>query len=529
MGFAKIARPWSRAPSSGSLSGAAERLGARQTMSDKDPNLSKSDLSGNETISSEKASAESSSQPAVVPAPQESAPRSDATEGNNSFEMPSTPGAEGGCTNELGGDRNINDSEMQDKANAMPFLSAESALKHEGTAEITETKDKKIVAKSQALVTSDLECALCYNLLFEPTTTTCGHSFCRCCLQRALEHQIKCPICRACLPHPTGPLPISADLNRILQQVFPEETEERRQETEEDRQAELASRQSSNELHTIPCFILGAILPHQRLQLHIFEPRYRLMTQRCLQGNRRFGIVPQLNRYECAHFGTEMKIVDCEELPGGRYYLEVVGVRVFHIVQSWVTDDYLTSRVEFVNPDLQLDEANLSQDVVSERDNVLQLYDRWQVALSRAGFDRSSDRMLNAYRDLGPQPASTRPGELALWIAALLNPVQPLPQLGPDIRCSILAAQTSQIRLAVVRSALEVSIAKLEPTLFKTIVRSIIIRARFVTRYAVRYSWVFILGIIAQRVLGELSFFSRFASTTGTTDQPALDTSTVAL
>lgn len=43
---------------------------------------------------------------------------------------------------------------------------------------------------------SDLECPLCLKLLWEPVTTPCGHTFCRPCFLRAIDHGAKCPNCR---------------------------------------------------------------------------------------------------------------------------------------------------------------------------------------------------------------------------------------------------------------------------------------------------------------------------------------------
>ena len=34
---------------------------------------------------------------------------------------------------------------------------------------------------------------------------------------------------------------------------------------------------------------------------------------------------------------------------GARYYMEVVGVRVFRVKDSWMTDEYLTCKVEWVD------------------------------------------------------------------------------------------------------------------------------------------------------------------------------------
>lgn len=45
----------------------------------------------------------------------------------------------------------------------------------------------------------DFECKLCYSLLFQPITTICGHTFCRECLERCLDHRVECPCCRTAL------------------------------------------------------------------------------------------------------------------------------------------------------------------------------------------------------------------------------------------------------------------------------------------------------------------------------------------
>lgn len=44
---------------------------------------------------------------------------------------------------------------------------------------------------------SELECKLCFNLMYDPITTPCGHSLCRSCLRRCLDHRFECPCCRA--------------------------------------------------------------------------------------------------------------------------------------------------------------------------------------------------------------------------------------------------------------------------------------------------------------------------------------------
>ena len=49
---------------------------------------------------------------------------------------------------------------------------------------------------------SDLTCAVCLLVLFQPVQTACNHLFCRRCLKTALAAQSKCPTCRS--PHPAS-------------------------------------------------------------------------------------------------------------------------------------------------------------------------------------------------------------------------------------------------------------------------------------------------------------------------------------
>ncbi|MCJ8734578.1 hypothetical protein PDJAM_G00237050 [Pangasius djambal] len=54
---------------------------------------------------------------------------------------------------------------------------------------------------------SDFECSLCMRLFYDPVTTPCGHSFCKNCLQRSLDHSPQCPLCKESLrlSSPNGP------------------------------------------------------------------------------------------------------------------------------------------------------------------------------------------------------------------------------------------------------------------------------------------------------------------------------------
>ncbi len=50
---------------------------------------------------------------------------------------------------------------------------------------------------TKAVDPSDYECPLCMRTLWKPTTTPCGHTFCKTCLDRVLDHKTTCPMCKS--------------------------------------------------------------------------------------------------------------------------------------------------------------------------------------------------------------------------------------------------------------------------------------------------------------------------------------------
>lgn len=98
---------------------------------------------------------------------------------------------------------------------------------------------------------------------------------------------------------------------------------------------------------SIPLFPLELVLyPHQRLQLHIFEERYKEMTARCLQREEPFGVV----------FVSEGKMADVGSMAwirrvlarfeDGRMDIQVEGGDRFRVLQLYYQESYITADVE---------------------------------------------------------------------------------------------------------------------------------------------------------------------------------------
>jgi Lon protease-like protein len=92
-------------------------------------------------------------------------------------------------------------------------------------------------------------------------------------------------------------------------------------------------------------FPLGSVLfPYALLPLHVFEDRYRALTEACLAGNGEFGVVLIERGSEVGGgdtrftFGTVAKILEAGRLPDGRYIVAAVGTRRLR-VRRWLSEE----------------------------------------------------------------------------------------------------------------------------------------------------------------------------------------------
>jgi len=84
----------------------------------------------------------------------------------------------------------------------------------------------------------------------------------------------------------------------------------------------------------LPLFPLKLVVfPGEKLNLHIFEPRYRELINECEQEGITFGIVPYLDG-KIADVGTEIELVEISNrYDDGKMDIKTVGKRIFKIDQ----------------------------------------------------------------------------------------------------------------------------------------------------------------------------------------------------
>lgn len=99
----------------------------------------------------------------------------------------------------------------------------------------------------------------------------------------------------------------------------------------------------------LPLFPLNLVaFPEERLNLHIFEPRYRALVSDCMDGDRRFGIPAYVKtRIE---YGTEMEILEIFKVyEDGRMDIKTIGHKVFKVndfTNPWPQKLYAGGHVE---------------------------------------------------------------------------------------------------------------------------------------------------------------------------------------
>lgn len=280
----------------------------------------------------------------------------------------------------------------------------------------------------------DFECSICVELLYEPYTGPCGHSFCRRCAGEARCRDPRCPTCRASWRDGPANLPVSSTLATAIQRIAPAEYTARA--------AEAQPFKPVTE-RTLGVFQLYHVLPQQRLQLHVFEPRYRQLVARALQREpRTFAMADPGAQVFC-----EVEIVNNEQSRDGRYHIEVVATRRLRAVRDWVDNTGL--RVAVV--------SELTDDAVLPQHGFSLLASA--AALTAASMELIREtRQKNGRLDdgtmevLGAEPPAAAEA-LGLWAAALVNELPPLRAVR-DIRLFVLRETDSLQRMHVVQAVI---------------------------------------------------------------------------
>lgn len=299
-------------------------------------------------------------------------------------------------------------------------------------------------------------CVICCKLLFQPVTTSCGHTFCRQCLCRAIEFTDTCPMCRTAMHiDSVADTSVNMSMQDAIESTYPELYAERRRETLRDSIDHIRS------MRRLPVFPLDIVcFPSQKFPMHIFEHRYRLMLKRVMRGSRKFGIVH--TAFDAANsdadnndsvrihtvgdlckIGCVVEIMKTHILQDGRSLISLKALERFEIQSYSLLDEYIIADARIIHDDDASDHSSSSSSLQTTSSGDAPANDRAQyndtkhLSLSQLESRARSlvqnlvaradelpiiQRALQRAGQVPPQipPASKGPEALSLWIASLL-------------------------------------------------------------------------------------------------------------
>lgn len=236
--------------------------------------------------------------------------------------------------------------------------------------ELAQQADEDLLVQLLDTAQKEVDCQVCYSIMLDPVTTACGHTLCRKCLARTLDHSTHCPVCRRVVITPPSlfKYPSNKALVNLLEGLVPELIAAR---------AEAAAADDAIALPDLdtPLFVCTLGFPGCPTFLRVFEPRYRLMIRRAMEGNRQFGMVTynrhgvaqgELGNTQFLAYGVMLRIENLQMLADGQSIVETRGLYRFRVKQHGVLDGYTVGRVERVEDVSLQEEERLEAEDVSQ-------------------------------------------------------------------------------------------------------------------------------------------------------------------
>jgi ATP-dependent Lon protease len=128
-------------------------------------------------------------------------------------------------------------------------------------------------------------------------------------------------------------------------------------------------------MKTIPIFPLNLVVfPDSKYPLHIFEERYKILIQKCLQENSGFGIVASIDK-KISDVGVYVKVTEIlKTYINGELDIVVTGIERFLInSNSLHPDGYYLADVEKYNDDHSTVDPKLNDTLQNEFEEIVEL------------------------------------------------------------------------------------------------------------------------------------------------------------
>lgn len=295
---------------------------------------------------------------------------------------------------------------------------------------------------AELLDSGDMECSLCMRLFYEPVATPCGHTFCLKCLERCLDHNSNCPLCKENLSEYLATRGYNKTLlmEEVLQRYLGDELAERKKIHEEE------LKELSNLNQEVPIFVCTMAFPTIPCPLHVFEPRYRLMIRRSMEtGTKQFGMCIADDLKGFADHGCMLEVRDVKFFPDGRSVVDTIGVSRFKVLSHGQRDGYNTAKIEYLE-DKKVEGEELTE-LLKLHNSVYDQANNWFTSLK----DNMKSQILSHFGHLpsrDPDPQASPSGPAWCWWLLAVLPLENRAQL------TILSMTSLKDRLIAIRRVL---------------------------------------------------------------------------
>uniref|UniRef100_A0A3B3YML1 LON peptidase N-terminal domain and ring finger 1, like n=1 Tax=Poecilia mexicana TaxID=48701 RepID=A0A3B3YML1_9TELE len=290
---------------------------------------------------------------------------------------------------------------------------------------------------------NDLECSLCMRLFYEPVTTPCGHTFCKNCLERCLDHTPQCPLCKESLREYLAcrKYIVTNVLDVLIKQLFSQEYEDRTKTHLEE------NRELSDLTKNVPIFVCTMAYPTVPCPLHVFEPRYRLMIRRCMDtGTRQFGMCISDAQKGFADYGCMLIVRSVHFLPDGRSVVDTIGGKRFRVLSRAMKDGYNTADIEHLE-DTRVEDREELEKLQELHDAVYEQAQVWFQNL-KIRFHNQILQHFGPMPEREPDIQATPNGPACCWWLLAVLPIDPRYQL------SVLSMTSLKDRLVKIQHIL---------------------------------------------------------------------------
>jgi len=237
----------------------------------------------------------------------------------------------------------------------------------------------------------------------------------------------------------------------------------------------------------LPIFVLQPALPSAEEALHVFEPRYRLLLQRCLEergptGQRgEFGMCWPVAPNAFSDVGTLLRITSHMPLPDGRSNVRCVGVRRFRVLERGLAGgleastgthaEYHTAQIEWLEDEEpeaplepQAEEADEEGAVVGPRLQLVQLHDQLLQSYPSSvakllllkihgpdSYNKLSESLEAGKSTKVVIDAPADDAEFIWWCLSLVMSITPLPQ---RVKAAVVSSRSAAKRRALASEVL---------------------------------------------------------------------------